>query len=467
MQSAQIMAGYSLGGADLLRRAMGKKIASEMDAQRSVFVNGAAKNDIDAKKANEIFDLIDKFSGYGFNKSHSVAYAYVSYQTAWLKSHYPAAFMASVLSRMMDDTDRVSFTVGEVRAMSLLVKGPNVNESLYEFSIQDTNTLTYGLGAIKGVGEAVVDILVAEREANGIYQDLFDFCMRIEKRALNKRALEALIYSGALDEFGVDRAVLIKTYPSAMRQAEQQQNDRSSGQSALFSEAQGCQEYDAHYQSVPPFSFRQTLQFEKSVLGYYFYQHPTDEYKEDIKIFSATLPKDLTFRNNKEVRVLALVSDVYYRTTRKGSQMASIVLEDGQQTLNAVIFSKVLETEGVSEQLSVDAIVIASGTIEKDDYRDGWQLIINTIENIDTVKQKYARSVNISLAPQHTPLFQQLATLLQQTQGQCPVKLHYQTPHATGTMQLNNTYAVTPNQQLTEIIDTLLSTNASHIKYTR
>jgi len=467
MQSAQVMAGYSLGGADLLRRAMGKKIASEMDAQRSVFVNGAAKNDIDPKKANQIFDLIDKFSGYGFNKSHSVAYAYVSYQTAWLKAHHPAAFMASVLSRMMDDTDRISFTVSEVRAMSLKVTGPNVNQSLYEFSIQDTKTLTYGLGAIKGVGESVVNKLVAEREANGTYQDLFDFCLRIEKRTLNKRALEALIYSGALDDFGIDRAVLIKTYPSAMKQAEQQQNDHSSGQSALFSQAQGCQEYDIHYQSTPPFSFRQTLQFEKSVLGYYFYQHPTDEYKNDLKIFSATLPKDLTFRNNKEVRVLALISDAYYRTTRKGNQMASIVLEDGQQTLNAVIFSKVLETEGVSQQLNIDTTVIASGTIEKDDYRDGWQLIINTIENIDTAKQKYAKSFNLSLTPQHTELFQQLATLLQQNQGQCPVKLHYQTPHATGSMQLNNTYAVTPNQQLIETIDTLLNSNASHIKYTR
>lgn len=467
MQSAQVMAGYSLGGADLLRRAMGKKIASEMDAQRSVFVDGAAKNDIDAKKANEIFDLIDKFSGYGFNKSHSVAYAYVSYQTAWLKAHYPAAFMASVLSRMMDDTDRVSFTVSEVQAMSLTVKGPNVNESLYEFSIQDTQTLTYGLGAIKGVGEAVVSVLVAERAANGIYQDLFDFCMRIEKRALNKRALEALIYSGALDEFGMDRAVLIKTYPEAMKQAEQRQNDLSSGQSALFSEAQGCQEYEINYQLTPPFSFHQTLQFEKSVLGYYFYQHPTDEYKDDIKTFRATLPKDLTFRNNKEVRVLALISDVYYRTTRKGGQIASIVLEDGQQTLNTIIFPKVLETEGVSEQLNIDTIVIASGTIEKDDYRDGWQLVVNKIENIDLVKQQYARSFDISLNQQHTQLFQQLATLLKQNSGRCPVKLHYQTKQSSGFMQLNNTYAVTPNQSLIETINTLLGSNASCIKYVR
>ncbi|MBT3195297.1 MAG: DNA polymerase III subunit alpha, partial [Candidatus Ruthia sp.] len=199
MKSAQVMAGYSLGGADLLRRAMGKKIAAEMDAQRDVFVKGAAEHDIDAEKANEIFDLIDKFSGYGFNKSHSVAYAYVSYQTAWLKAHYPAAFMASVLSGMMDDTDRIAFTVNEVQAMGLIVDGPSVNESYHEFSIRDEKTITYGLGAIKGVGEALVEVLVTEREENGDYKDLFDFCARIERKSLNKRAVEALIYSGALD----------------------------------------------------------------------------------------------------------------------------------------------------------------------------------------------------------------------------------------------------------------------------
>ncbi|CAC9559138.1 DNA polymerase III alpha subunit (EC 2.7.7.7) [uncultured Gammaproteobacteria bacterium] len=465
MQSAQVMAGYSLGGADLLRRAMGKKIASEMDAQRSVFVEGASKNDINEKKANKIFDLIDKFSGYGFNKSHSVAYAYVSYQTAWLKSHYPAAFMASVLSRMMDDTDRVSFTVNEIRTMTLTIEGPNVNESLYEFSIKDDKTILYGLGAIKGVGESLIEVLVTEREAYGEYQNLFDFCMRIEKRTLNKRALEALIYSGALDKFGIDRAVLIQTYPSAMRQAEQRQNDHLSGQSGLFSEAQGCQEYEEKYDSTPSFSFRKTLQLEKIVMGYYFYQHPTDEHKNDMQSLSATLPKNLTFRNNKEARVLALISEVHYRTTRKGNQMASIVLEDGQVTLNAVIFSKTLETEGTSEQLNVDSVAIVSGTIEKDDYRDGWQLVVNKVENIDIIKEKYAKSFDISLNNQHIELFEKLSTILKQNQGQCPVRLYYQVKQSRGVMLLNSEYSIAPNQQLVETINILLGNNTSRINY--
>ncbi len=470
MKSAQIMADYSLGGADLLRRAMGKKIAEEMDAQRSVFVKGAAKHDIDEDKANEIFDLIDKFSGYGFNKSHSVAYAYVSYQTAWLKVHYPAAFMASVLSGMMTDTDRISFTVGETQAMGLIVKAPSVNESLYEFSIQDDKTLIYGLGAIKGVGESLVEVLVAEREKNGNYQDLFDFCMRIEKKMLNKRALEALIYSGALDGFKIDRAILINTYPSAVRQAEQRQNDHSSGQSGLFAEASECNEYEANYLLVPSFSFRQTLQFENKVMGYYFYNHPTDEYQRDLQYISATFPSKLAYRNNKEVRVLALLSDVYYRNTKNGKLMASITLEDSKATLNGVIFSKVLSAEvdekySVSDALVIDTVVVASGKIERDDYRDGWQLVVDKIENIDVVKEKHARSFEILLNNQHISLFEKLSTVLKQNKGQCPVRLHYQVKQSRGFALLDITYFVTPNQQLIDEVNALLGTQSSHISY--
>ena len=461
MKSAQVMAGYSLGGADLLRRAMGKKIATEMDAQRDVFVKGAAEHGIDAKKANEIFDLIDKFSGYGFNKSHSVAYAYISYQTAWLKAHYPAAFMASVLSGMMDDTDRIAFTVKEVQAMGLTVNGPSVNASYHQFSIRDEKIITYGLGAIKGVGEALVEVLVAEREANGDYQNLFDFCSRIERRSLNKRAVEALIYSGALDGFGINRASLIKTYPSAMKQAEQRQNDQSSGQSGLFANEQVHNEYEVNYLTAPSFSFRETLQFEKIVMGYYFYNHPTDEYKADLKHISATLPSALVFRNNKEARVLALISELRYRSTRSGSQMALINVEDSTTLLNAVVFSKVLGS--VSEALVADTVVVLSGKINKD-YRDEWQLVVDKVEGIDMVKEKYARSFEISLNRKHQALFEQLSALLKQNQGQCPVKFRYQVDNAQGNV-ITRDYFVKPNQQLIEAVDVLLDDHVSQINY--
>lgn len=461
MKSAQVMAGYSLGGADLLRRAMGKKIAAEMDAQRDVFVKGAAERDIDVKKANEIFDLIDKFSGYGFNKSHSVAYAYISYQTAWLKAHYPAAFMASVLSGMMDDTDRIAFTVKEVQAMGLTVDGPSVNASYHQFSIRDEKIITYGLGAIKGVGEALVEVLVAEREANGDYQDLFDFCSRIERRSLNKRAVEALIYSGALDGFGVNRASLIKTYPSAMKQAEQRQNDQSSGQSGLFANEQVHNEYEVHYLPASSFSFRETLQFEKMVMGYYFYNHPTDEYKADLKHISATLPSALVFRNNKEARVLALISELRYRSTRSGTQMALINVEDSTTLLNAVVFSKVLGS--VSEALVADTVVVLSGKINKD-YRDEWQLVVDKVEGVDVVKEKYARSFEISLNHKHQTLFEPLSALLKQNPGQCPVRFRYQVDNAQGNA-ITRDYFIKPDQQLIDSVDALLGDHVSQINY--
>ncbi|HCV92498.1 MAG TPA: DNA polymerase III subunit alpha [Gammaproteobacteria bacterium] len=460
MKSAQVMAGYSLGGADLLRRAMGKKIAAEMDAQRDVFVKGAAEREIDVKKANEIFDLIDKFSGYGFNKSHSVAYAYISYQTAWLKAHYPAAFMASVLSGMMDDTDRIAFTVKEVQAMGLTVDGPSVNTSYHQFSIRDEKIITYGLGAIKGVGEALVEVLVAEREANGEYQDLFDFCSRIERRSLNKRAVEALIYSGALDGFGVNRASLIKSYPSAMKQAEQRQNDQSSGQSGLFANEQVHNEYEVRYLPASSFSFRETLQFEKSVMGYYFYNHPTDEYQNDLERINTTLLKDVIYRNNKEVQVLALISELRYITTKNGDQMANIVLEDGSMKINAVIFPRVLPL--LSDKLVIDDIVVVSGKIKKNSkFGDEYQIIVDKVDIFDS----YFKSVEIALNVEHHVLFNQLSDVLHQHHGQCPVKFLYQNDNIEGQLLLPEEYFVKPNQQLISEVDALLGNHVSQINY--
>ncbi len=462
MQSAQIMAGYTLGGADLLRRAMGKKKPEEMAKQRDVFVAGASENDIDKDKANEIFDLIDKFSGYGFNKSHSVAYAYVSYHTAYLKSHYPAPFMAAVLSGMMDDTDRIAFTVGEVSQMGLVMNQPNVCESEYEFTIKDEKTLLYGLGAIKGVGEGLVEALVAEREANGAYQDLFDFCHRIEKKHLNRRAIEALIYAGAFDVFGIDRAVLIATYPSAIKQAEQKQNDSASGQGGLFADAQQHTEYEAKYLDAKSFSFQQRLALEKGVMGYYFYDHPTDEYRADLKHISAAVPSSLSYRNNKDVRVLALISEIRYRATKSGGQIASVVVEDGKTQLNAVAFTKVLAQ--VSDNLSVDEVVVLTGKIGKD-FRDEWQVVIDKVESIDQVKMRYARNFEVVLTQAHQSIFSQLLSVLSEHKGSCPVKISYVQDGVRGSIPLSKDYWVNPDNTLSEALDNLANDHVCQIHY--
>ena len=461
MKSAQIMAGYSLGGADILRRAMGKKKVEEMAQQREVFVNGASKKNIDEKKANEIFDLIDKFSGYGFNKSHSVAYAYISYQTAWLKAHFPAPFMAAVLSGVMDDTDRVAFTVGESKKKGVKVISPDINQSEYEFSINDIKTIIYGLGAIKGVGEALVNEIVLEREQNGDYLDIFDFCFRIEKKYLNRRAIEALIYAGAFDIFGIKRATLISTYPSAVRQAEQRQSDLSKGQSSLFSDVDSHIEYEKKYIKGDFLSFKNIMMHEKKVMGYYLDRHPTDWYKADLKSIVCTLPKDIVFRNNRDVRILSLISDIVYRNTRKG-QMASITIEDAERKINAAIFSQKLAQ--TSEQLVLDEVVVISGKINKD-FREQWQVVVDRIDSVDKVQLKFAKYLKIHLSQKNKNDYIELCSLLKEYHGSCPVIIEYESEQSSGRIPLSEEFDVSLDRELLDSIEEKLGHGKYKINY--
>ena len=461
MKSAQIMAGYSLGGADILRRAMGKKKVEEMAQQREVFVKGASKKNIDENKANEIFDLIDKFSGYGFNKSHSVAYAYISYQTAWLKAHFPAPFMAAVLSGVMDDTDRVAFTVGESKKKGVKVISPDINQSEYEFSITDNKTIVYGLGAIKGVGEALVNEIVLERKQSGDYLDIFDFCFRIEKKYLNRRAIEALIYAGAFDIFGVKRATLISTYPSSVRQAEQRQSDLAKGQSSLFSDVDSHIEYEKKYIKGEFLSFKNIMMHEKKVMGYYLDRHPTDWYKADLKSIVCTLPKDIVFRNNRDVRVLSLISDIVYRNTRKG-QMASITIEDGERKINAAIFSQKLAQ--TSEQLVLDEVVVISGKINKD-FREQWQVVVDRIDSVDKVQLKFAKYLKIHLSQKNKNDYLELCSLLKEYPGSCPVIIEYESEKSSGRIPLSEEFDVSLDRALLDSIEKQLGHGKYKIHY--
>ena len=461
MKSAQIMAGYSLGGADILRRAMGKKKAEEMAEQREVFVKGAAKKNIEKDKANEIFDLIDKFSGYGFNKSHSVAYAYISYQTAWLKAHFPAPYMSAVLSSAMDDTDRVAFTVGESKKKGIIFIAPDINQSEYEFSIKDNMTIVYGLGAIKGVGEALVREIVIERIKNGDFLDIFDFCLRIEKKFLNRRALEALIYAGAFDNFGVKRATLISTYPNARTQAEQRQNDLLIGQGGLFAEVETDTEYEKKYISGSYLSFKQMMVFEKKVMGYYLNRHPTDWYKNELKSIVCTLPNELVFRNNREVRVLALISDIDYRNTRRGL-MASLKVEDGKKKINAAVFSQALSSN--SDQLILDEVVVISGKVNQD-FREQWQIVVDKIEPVQKVQLKYAKFLKIKLSDDNKNKYEELCSLLKDFRGKCPVIIEYQSSNASGNIPLSKEYDVSLDRELLDTIEQKFGHDKYQINY--
>lgn len=460
MKTAQIVAGYSLGGADLLRRAMGKKKKEEMAQQRSVFVEGAAKNNnINEAKANELFDYIDKFAGYGFNKSHSVAYALISYQTAWLKSHYPAAFMAALLSSMMGDNDKIPVVVKQVAKMGLTIEAPNVSESFYNFTIKNDTTLYYGLGAVKGVGKNVVEAIVNFRKEEKI-TGFFEFCASFEWGIINRRGLEALIVAGAFDFLNIDRAILTVNIETALKEAQRQHSDKIRGQSSLFGESESST-LNLKLKKAKPWAELVQLHKEKEALGFYFSYHPVDIYQEIAKSLRLQTPTELSFRNNREVRLIGLLADIRYRNLQKG-QMAHIVLEDGQTQVPVVIFSKQLI--GCSENLIVNSVVVIEGTIRKD-FRDEWQLVANTVELIDAVKLKASKNLSLVLDQKQQKNFPMIAKTLKQHHGNCPVKLQYQTKNAQGELPLSYEWNVKPDDELLNILIDLLSKEVVKVDY--
>ena len=464
MRAAQKMAGFSLGGADLLRRAMGYKNPDEMAKQRQNFLDGALEiNGVDEDKANEVFDYIDKFAGYGFNKSHSVAYALVSYQTAWLKTHFRPAFMSAVISGVMGDTDRVEFMVDEIISSKIKIISPCINLSTYDFSLNDKQDIIYGFGAIKGVGEAFIEQVIINR-GDG-YKNLFDFCDKIEKKYLNKRALEALIHSGSFDIFKQSRATLLASYSKAVRGAEIKQKEKASGQFSLFANNHIASKID--YEKRTKHEFRVELEAEKIVLGFYFSGHPTDEYRKNIDILNAKFPRELKLRGAKDIRVIAMITHIFYKETKKG-QMATLVLSDGTKKIDVMLFNKTLMEFG--DRLEIGKIIVANCTVMKnynDDekYKDFHRISINDIDNAEIVLSKYAKYFSISLQKHHNQQFIDLKNILLQNPGTCPVVLHYKVDNIVGSVTLSDKYNVFPNKELNQKIAILFNDKISNIAY--
>ena len=336
MQIAQEMGGYTLGGADLLRRAMGKKNAAEMAKQRELFTQGAVSKGFAEDLASNIFDLMEKFAGYGFNKSHSAAYALVAYQTGWLKAHYPAEFMAATISSDMDKTDKVVTFIDECRAMKLVLLPPDVNQGQFHFSVDAQGRIIYGLGAIKGLGEGPVENIIAARNEGGPFKDLFDFCARVDGRKVNKRALEAMIRSGALDEIGPDgemgyrRAVMLAGMDEAVKLAEQHARNTSSGMGDLFGESVVESASDINYNSyngARSLSVRERLNGEKETLGLYLTGHPIDEYEEELR--SMVPNRIVDVRPGKEnVTLSGMVIGMRIMKNKRGDSFAFLTIDD-------------------------------------------------------------------------------------------------------------------------------------------
>jgi DNA polymerase-3 subunit alpha len=367
MQIAQVLAGYTLGAADILRRAMGKKKVEEMAEQRNIFVEGAINNNVEKKVATYIFDLMEKFAGYGFNKSHSAAYALLAYQTAWLKAHYPSAFMAAVLSSDMDNTDKIVSLREEINHMKLNLYSPSVNESEYKFTIVGSDSIRFGLGAIKGVGKAAIENIIEERLENGEFSNLFDFCKRIDSRKVNKRVVEALIKSGSADKLGPGRGVMLASLAKAMQLAEQYTSNTTAGQDDMFgldlnSTTDDNSEVDSKFIKANDLNEYERLKAEKDTLGFYLEGHPITRYENELLSITTT---SLNGMSPGVVRVAGYIENIRTRTGQRG-RMAELRIDDRTARMMVNLYSDVYEK--YRSILQKDKLIIISGEAVEDDY---------------------------------------------------------------------------------------------------
>ncbi|MFC3853483.1 DNA polymerase III subunit alpha [Salinispirillum marinum] len=397
MQIAQTLAGYTLGGADLLRRAMGKKKPEEMAKQRETFAEGAEHKGIDADLATKIFDLVEKFAGYGFNKSHSAAYALVSYQTLWLKAHYPAAFMAATMSSELDNTDKVVIFLEDCREMNVNVLPPDVNAGDYMFTVNDQDDIVFGLGAVKGVGEGPVSAIV-EGRASGPYVDLFDFCARVNLKKMGRRVIEALIKSGALDTIGPSRAVLMAALPDAMKAAEQASANEAAGMVDLFGDIQLNDEADPYhdYRHLIEWPIKERLAGEKETLGLYLTGHPIDEYEEEVKRIVSARLADIVPRKQDMQTLAGLVIDIRRMKTKAGKDMMFVTLDDRTARIEFGVFDE-QESPWVS-LIEVGRVIFVQAEVTWNEYREENRVKVSDVVDVAQARQRFAQSVVIRMA---------------------------------------------------------------------
>ena len=443
MQIAQVLANYTLGGADLLRRAMGKKKPEEMAKQREIFTKGAVARGVEEQVATYIFDLMEKFAGYGFNKSHSAAYALVAYQTAWLKAHYPAAFMAAVMSSDMDNTDKVVNFIDECANMNLTVSPPSINKSMYQFTVNEEQTIIYGLGAIKGVGENAIECITDARNEGGAFKDLFDFCQRLDLRKVNRRVLEALIKSGAFDEWHIERSVLVASIDKALKVAEKEHQNQSSGQFDLFTILEdNAQSQD--YVSCKPWTEAQRLEGEREVLGFYLTGHPADQYRREFKEFCIPISQ-LNPSTHKKASVCGQVTGVRKIITKRGKRLVIIGLDDATSRIDIVVFSEVFDS--FQSAINTGDLLIIEGEVAHDDFSGGVKLSATQIYDIASARLKFARCVEIRLNNDQQSLFSTLKALLKANAGACAVQLLYKNQQAKVKLNIDPQFRIHPTDE--------------------
>lgn len=464
MQIAQVLANYTLGGADLLRRAMGKKKPEEMAQQRLMFVNGAAERGVEHKIANSIFDLMEKFAGYGFNKSHSAAYALLTYQTAYLKAHYPAEFMAAVLSSDMDNTDKVVIFYEDCGKNKLKILPPDINKSVYKFLPASETEIRYGLGAIKGVGEAAVNIIVAEREQQGEFTDLFDLTQRLDLRKVNRRVLEALIKSGALDGFAKTRATLMKSLDDALHHAEQYSRDRMLGQTDLFGAL--LEEKALPYIEAEEYPKPQILAYEKESLGLYLSGHPLDRYRGEFSYLASSTIRDLRPLGKQSVKIAGIIRSIRVMPTKRGDRMAFVGVDDGTGLIDLAIFPEGYES--YREILIKDKVVIVDGEVSTDAYSGGYRMSANKVYSLEQARQLFSRGIVLKLSAEQAAnkVINKLQEIMQPYKtGRSPIYIDYQREDSQARLSLGDEWRVTPSDTLLNELAAVLGEEAVAVEY--
>ncbi|MCG5512685.1 DNA polymerase III subunit alpha [Ectothiorhodospira shaposhnikovii] len=483
MQIAQVLAGYSLGGADLLRRAMGKKKPEEMAKQREIFLTGAVAQGVEEATASYIFDLMEKFAGYGFNKSHSAAYALLSYQTAWLKCHYPAAFMAAVLSADMDHTDKVVNLIEECRCMDLAVIPPDVNTSSHEFTVRDDRTIVYGLGAIKGVGESAIQVLIDSRRTDGPFASLDDLCVRADSQKINRRTLEALIRAGALDSIGPNRATLMHNLPLAMSRAEQHRRDQSMGQGDLFGMAPPPEVEAVATPVLPEWEEDIRLLAEKETLGLYLTGHPITRYEAELRRITgkriADLLSDLADsapgqgtgetqgrgrQREQNALIAGLVVGIRLRNAPSG-RMAFLTLDDRSGRIEVGLFGE--DYRRFQSLLVKDRLLVVEGGVGIDEFSGGVRMRGRQVMDLDQAREQFAKRVDLTLNGGTDPA---LVEALQESltpfrDGPCPVFVNYSNGRARARFRLGDAWQLRPTEELVQRLRGLLGEEAVQIHY--
>ncbi|WP_372867180.1 DNA polymerase III subunit alpha, partial [Pseudomonas sp.] len=467
MQIAQVMAGYTLGGADMLRRAMGKKKPEEMAKQRGGFIEGCANNGIDGELAGNIFDLVEKFAGYGFNKSHSAAYGLLSYQTAWLKAHHSAAFMAAVLSADMHNTDKVVTLIEECRSMKLRLDAPDVNISEFKFTVTGEGWIIYGLGAIKGVGEGPVEAIVESRK-DGPFKDLFDFCSRVDLKRINKRTLEALIRGGALDRLGPyfheeikaykanidrNRAVLLAAMEEAVQAAEQTARSHDSGHMDLFGGVFADAEMDvyANHRKARELSLKERLKGEKDTLGLYLTGHPIDEYEGEVRRFARQRIIDLKPARGDQT-IAGLIVNLRVMKNKKGDKMGFITLDDRSGRIEASLFAEAFSSN--QALLQSDALVVVEGEVSNDDFSGGLRLRAKRVMSLEEARTGLADSLRLKITSSALKgdRLRWLADVCKRHRGACPITLEYTGEDARAMLQFGEGWRIDPADSLIQAL---------------